>query len=647
MGGARRAVRPRRHRRDNRAQPERGNAMNDKPPISAYLNPPAAARPTPAALIPNGGKDKPVAVEEAFLYLRVSSKKQMDTDADFDPEGNSIPTQRRIAQAKADAMGVTVADEYVEPGRSATSIDKRPVFQQMMADLKQRPTVRYVIVYMMSRAFRNALEELATKAQLAKMGVTLISAKENFGDGYLGDAMQGIMAIFNELQVRMSGEDIKVKMANKVRNGGTVNRAPIGYLNAAKRVDGREVRTVIIDPERGPLIRQAFELYATGDYTLADLTDELYDRGLTTRPTAAYSAQALTITTLSKVLRDRYYLGYVVYKGEIHPGRHDAIIDEDLFDRVQEIIETRAAAHELRRVHHHYLKGSLFCGACAAKGERGRLIMQQTTNRHGTTYLYFFCRGRQSGFCMTPHINAVKLEELVEAHYDTIRFAPAFVTTVRAHLHEAIAEKEAGARLLHQQLSAQLAALDAKEDNLLDLAADGELPKEKIKGKLREIEAQRRKLRARLDDTDATLSDAARLIELAVTLLEDPQATYLKSDDHQRRLMNQAIFQALYVEEDEITGYELTEPFASLHALEGAWRAERAQERADALQNGTTADMGANAPENGNSALPEGEGAAWDLTLQELLGTRSDGGSSGSCLVGDTGIEPVTSTVSR
>ena len=95
----------------------------------------------------------------------------------------------------------------------------------MLAELKQRPNVRYVIVYMMSRAFRNALEELTTKAQLSKMGITLVSAKENFGDGYLGDAMQGIMAIFNELQVRSNGEDVKVKMPNKARNGGTVGLA--------------------------------------------------------------------------------------------------------------------------------------------------------------------------------------------------------------------------------------------------------------------------------------------------------------------------------------------------------------------------------------------------------------------------------------
>ncbi|MGQ4272198.1 hypothetical protein [Nocardiopsis changdeensis] len=63
-------------------------------------------------------------VDEAVLYLRVSDKKQMNTDADYDPEGNSIPTQRRYANTKAGDLGVQVFREYVEPGRSATSTAK-------------------------------------------------------------------------------------------------------------------------------------------------------------------------------------------------------------------------------------------------------------------------------------------------------------------------------------------------------------------------------------------------------------------------------------------------------------------------------------------------------------------------------------------
>lgn len=97
-------------------------------------------------------------------------------------------------------------------------------------------------------------------------------------------------------------------------------------------------------------------------YTLAELADVLHDRGLRTRPTARHLIQRVSISKLAHMLRDPYYLGYITYKGEQILGRHQALVDEDLFNRVQLVRESRAAAQERRRVHHHYLKGSLFCG---------------------------------------------------------------------------------------------------------------------------------------------------------------------------------------------------------------------------------------------------------------------------------------------
>jgi site-specific DNA recombinase len=133
-------------------------------------------------------------------------------------------------------------------------------------------------------------------------------------------------------------------------------------------------------------------------------------------------------------------------------------------------------------------------------------------------------------------------------------------------------EEKAAKRLLHDQLTAELKTLDNKEENLLDLAADDALPKTKIKSRLRDIEHRRRHLTERLSQTTEELSEAAHLIEIALALLEDPQALYLRSSDEQRRMLNQAIFHALYVQDDAISGHDLKEPFASLHTLQNTRR---------------------------------------------------------------------------
>jgi site-specific DNA recombinase len=210
-------------------------------------------------------------VKRSVRLLRVSSRGQTDTDYDRDPEGNSIDTQRKVTVAKERAMKTVNVGEYVEAGYSGQSIDKRPFFQELLQRIADQRDVDYVVIYMRSRIFRNYVEAAIVKQQLAKLGVKLVSAKEDFGDGLMAEAMEAVTDVFNWLQVRMSGEDIKIKMANKARNGGTIGKAKVGYLNQRILIDGHKINTVVPDPERAHFIPMAFELFATGRETVASL----------------------------------------------------------------------------------------------------------------------------------------------------------------------------------------------------------------------------------------------------------------------------------------------------------------------------------------------------------------------------------------
>lgn len=134
----------------------------------------------------NAGQ-RPIMAEpgtRAVVYLRVSSTGQVNTD--YDPEGNSIPAQRVACLRKAEQLGLTVVDEYVEPGKSATEMTKRAAFQQMLARVKQARDVDYVIGYKLSRMARNRYVDAIVMADLRKRGVTLISATESVDDSPVG-----------------------------------------------------------------------------------------------------------------------------------------------------------------------------------------------------------------------------------------------------------------------------------------------------------------------------------------------------------------------------------------------------------------------------------------------------------------------------
>ena len=566
--------------------------------------------------------------KRAVLYLRVSSNRQMDTDADVDPQGNSINTQRKYTQTKAAELGAVVVEEYVEPGNSAQTVTKRPVFREMMRRIRESHDVDYVIIYQRSRVFRNYIDAAVTRRELNHLGVEIVSTLENFGEGDNAEAMEAFTDVLNWLTVRKSGADIKIKVANKARNGGTITLAPVGYLNTIEHIDDRRVRTVIIDPVRGPFIRLAFELYATDEYTLADLSDELYERGLRMPRNARYPERQISTNRLAVLIRDDYYAGWITYEGEKFRGRHEPLISENLFDRVQDVANSRSQAQELRRVHHHELKGSLFCGSCFRRhDERRRMILQHATNRHGNTYRYFFCNGHYSHTCELPYVPLGRLEDAVEAHYATLQLTAEFAAVMRAELTALVDSQQGATKLLHAQLTKQLRELDTKETNLIDLAADGTLPQGKIRARLHEITRQRERLSLRLEDTSQDLSVTAELIELCLQLLEDPQALYRRCDDQQRRRLNQALFEALYIHEEadgelRVT-HQLKAPFDALDAAQQAHGAAKGQQAA-----------GGSPGHKQNTTLPlKGEGGAWCLATA-LGGNQKASGSNGLLLVG-------------
>lgn len=191
------------------------------------------------------------------------------------------------------------------------------------------------------------------------------------------------------------------------------------------------------------------------------------------------------------MLRDLYYVGCIVYKGEVYTGRHEPIIDQALFDRVQEVLDFRSKSGQRDRVLQHYLKGILFCDRCERHERTSRLIYTEAKNRFGTRYGYFLCRGRQDGVCDLPYLPADNVERAIVDHYATLNLPATFVAEVRQLFEEALAGEQRSVAELHAALSRKLKELEAKEDRLLDLLADDQLPKAKVKAKLRKIQSER------------------------------------------------------------------------------------------------------------------------------------------------------------
>ena len=509
--------------------------------------------------------------QRAAIYLRVSSQKQVEKD--IDPEGLSLPSQRKHCEGEAQKQGAEVAREYIEPGVSGGSLLKRKAFKRLLADIEELKDIEVVIVWNVSRWARDERDLWVAYGILQKHGVELASASEPIDSSPTGMLVFGIMGTIAAHQRRQLSLDVKRTQKQKAEVGGTPGLAPIGYRNTTVEIDGHSVRDVKRDKERAPLVREAFDLYASGDYSLSELAAILEDRGLRFRATRRLPERPIGVNRLAEILRNPYYLGQVRHDGKVYAGRHKPLVDEATFQTVQDLLTAKRQSGERSWRNHHHLRGSLFCRQCK------RRLFYVRPKGNGGTYEYFVCEGGRQGKCPEGHHRAAAVEAAIERHYgsdEVIQLAETWRDRIREAVgaHIGAIAKEANKEIAEAKV--EQARLTGQERKLLqahyaDQVSPGLFADEQARIR-REQAAAKRRLRELSIDHERVLE----ALDAALTMTTDIQTAYIQAGPQERRLLNQAFFKGLDISEEEIVGYELAEPFASLQGLKRAMQAKDA-----------------------------------------------------------------------
>ena len=495
---------------------------------------------------------------QAVIYLRVSSPSQVNKD--YDKEGLSLPAQRQACMKKAAKLGAAVVEEFVEPGVSGGSIQKRKAFKAMLRTIAERGDIDYVIVWSVSRWARDQEDHWVARGLIRRSGARLVSVKEQIGGESSSEIMmEGVMAAVAAGRRIEIAEDVRRGITRKAEVGGTPFRAPIGYVNVSTVRDGREIRDVVLDPERAPLVVETFQLYATESYALEELAALMEARGLRSRPTRNTPAQPLTPNRLSSMLRNEYYVGSVVVAGKSYRGRHEPLVSEALFERVQEILEARRQNGARAWKHHHYLAGTLFCGNCGA-----RLLYSRNRGKLGKQYEYFLCVNKQHGDCNQPYHRLEDVETAVEQFYGRVTLTEQERIVLRDEL---LASLEKLAQVSDKDLTdaeRTLARIEAQERKLLDAHYADSIRPDLFHDEQRRLRRERVAVEQLRERLEADLGQVAESVDVAVELTTDPQAAYRRADARLRNLMNRGYFRALYVDSGEITDAELQPVFEQL-----------------------------------------------------------------------------------
>ena len=280
------------------------------------------------------------------LYARYSSHKQNAT---------SIEAQILEITAFAERLGYNIVEQYIDMAISGKS-DDRPEFLRMIEDSSKGKFSR-ILVYSLDRFARNRYDSAKYKAKLKKNGVKVLSAKENISDDPAGIVMEGVLESMAEYYSAELSQKVNRNMllnAEKgLYNGGFV---PLGYRVIEQDFDTYKKKKLVIDENTAPIVQAIFKMRAN-DIPVVEIIDFLNKNGYKTGKGTKFNKNSL-----QNLFKNKKYIGTTTYGEKEFPNTIPAIIDEDTFNKVQEVREKYKHAPGIRKAEDRYLlTGKLFC----------------------------------------------------------------------------------------------------------------------------------------------------------------------------------------------------------------------------------------------------------------------------------------------
>jgi DNA invertase Pin-like site-specific DNA recombinase len=341
--------------------------------------------------------------ESAIQFDRVSSAEQL--------EGQSLEAQANGNQKYAVQHNLTIVKSW-SVDESASKEQDRRKFMEAVQYLRDND-VKHFVFHKVDRCVRGFKGAVLIEELFDREGVTFHFTEQNLRIHKNSPAHDKTQLYFHIMFAKIYVENLKgeIKKGLDVREGkGLWNyKAPFGYKNI-RNENGRA--SVVVDEILAPVVRNAFTLYATGNYSLEEISS--FIKKSTDLPVTKRLAET--------ILANPFYYGKIRVKDCVRAGAHDAILDERLWTQCQKIKALRCRFH-VRGNGSRVLKplmGLMKCGSC------GRSVTGEAkVKANGKTYVYYHC-GNSECLQKKQNVNQDDLySQLIDAFKPLARFTPA------------------------------------------------------------------------------------------------------------------------------------------------------------------------------------------------------------------------------
>jgi site-specific DNA recombinase len=349
--------------------------------------------------------------ERSKKLFRCAIYTRKSTEHNLDLEFNSLDAQREACEAyiksQAHEGWRLIPGRYDDGAFSGASLD-RPALQQLLLEVRSGK-IDVIVVYKVDRLTRS----LADFAKLVELfdqhSVSFVSVTQSFNTtSSMGRLTLNVLLSFAQFEREVIGERVRDKIAASKRKGLWVGGpVPLGYASINKKL--------VVVPEEAETVRLIFRRYLELG-SIGALVQDLDRRGIRTKRQVSGNGQTrdgirFGVGPLAHLLRNRFYIGEVVYRGKVHSGEQKPIVDQSLFEAVQTKLAASATARQLR------LKGSPAILAGRIFDDRGNRMTPTHTNKRGARYRYYVSHAllqkRNHVAGSVPRVPAAEIESVV------------------------------------------------------------------------------------------------------------------------------------------------------------------------------------------------------------------------------------------
>ena len=464
-----------------------------------------------------------------FAYIRVSTAKQGE-------RGSSLQEQRNAIEQYAIRENLSIV-EWFEERETAAKLG-RTVFTRMLGRL-ERGNARGLIVHKIDRSARN-LKDWANLGTLIDKGVDVRFAHDSLDlhsrGGRLAADLQAVVAAD---YIRNLREEVLKGLQGRLNQGIYPFAAPVGYLDMGK------AKPKAPDPVNAPLVREAFELYATGTVGLKDLRVEMNRRGLR----APRSTRPLSLNGISKMLNNPFYVGLIRIKrtGSTYEGKHEAIVPLALFERVQQILRGKLVARVYK--HDFLFRRMVKCANCG---------LHVIGERQKQSHIYYRCHGEACGASIREDL----LDHLVQTTLAKLMLDAREQGALREIAAKLTRNTVDDLTALRRSLRLRVAQCEERLQRLMDAylerAIERDLFERNKHGVLMERQALNERI-AGLTAEDAPANRALKKLELGSAAL----LSYKMGNRQEKRDLVQSLTSNFFIQGKSPT-FELLSPFREI-----------------------------------------------------------------------------------